>query len=112
MNDLSISVQSRGQAAVVHVAGEVDMHRSPQLRDRLHMLDTKKVTRVVIDLSEVPYMDSSGIATLVEAMQKYKRADTALTLASLQPRVKAVVEIARLDQIFDLAGSVDEALEE
>ena len=66
--------------------------------------------RLVIDLSEVPYMDSSGVATLVEAMQVARRRNQKLILCSPQEKVKAIFEIARLDMVFKIVGSRDEAV--
>ncbi|MHC4429252.1 MAG: STAS domain-containing protein, partial [Planctomycetota bacterium] len=65
--------------------------------------------RLVIDLSGVPYMDSSGVATLVEAMQIARRTGSKLVLAALQEKVRSIFEIARLDMVFSIVNSVDDA---
>jgi len=63
----------------------------------------------VVDLSGVNYMDSSGVATLVEAMQISRRQSTKLVLCSLQDKVRSVFEIARLDRVFEIAPNVEVA---
>jgi len=58
----------------------------------------------------VPYMDSSGVATLVEAMQTARRTGGRLILCSMQAKVRSIFEIARLDTVFTIVASADEGL--
>ena len=95
---------------VVRPLGEVDLASSPQLRARLTELSTGNATRMIMDLSQVSYMDSSGVATLVEAMQQCRRRSATLVLAGLQTRVRSVFEIARLDTVFDIQDDLESAL--
>ena len=94
---------------VVSPVGEVDLASSPALRTRLIEIISETPKKLVLDLSRVPYMDSSGVATLVEALQQSRRQSTVLLLASLQDRVKSVFEIARLDTVFDIRVDVASA---
>ena len=66
---------------------------------------------MVIDLGNVPYMDSSGVATLVEGMQLANRAGAVLVLVGMQERVKSIFEIARLDTVFKIVNELSEAKE-
>ena len=66
--------------------------------------------RLVLDLSQVDYMDSSGVATLVEALQQCRTRQTALVLSGLQARVRSVFEIAKLDSVFTIRTDLDAAL--
>ena len=103
--------QVRDDAVLASVRGEVDLHNSPELRAALLGMLTKSLPKkMVLNLSQVPYMDSSAVAVLVEVLQKLRRAGGRLMLSALQPRVKGLLEIARLDSIFVLAGSDEEAL--
>ncbi len=65
----------------------------------------KQVKKVVIGLRKVSYIDSSGLATFVEMLQKMKRYGGKLVLTELEPVVRSVFEIAKLDKIFSLANS-------
>ena len=94
---------------VVSPVGEVDLASSPALRTRLIEIISETPKKLILDLSRVPYMDSSGVATLVEALQQSRRQSTVLLLASLQDRVKSVFEIARLDTVFDIRADVASA---
>jgi len=64
----------------------------------------------VLNLSQVPYMDSSAIAVMVETLQKLRKFGGKLYLTNLQPRVKGLLEIARLDSIFVITADEAEAL--
>jgi len=66
--------------------------------------------RLIFDLCDVPYMDSSGVATLVEAMQVARRYRGVVVLCGLHERVRSIFEIARLDMVFKIVDSVDDAL--
>jgi anti-sigma B factor antagonist len=100
-----------GDAVVAALRGEIDLHNSPQVRGALlKFLEDNKPAKLVLNLGEVPYMDSSAIAVLVEALQKMRKAGGKVVLTNLQPRVKGLLEIARLDSIFGIAASEEEAL--
>lgn len=65
---------------------------------------------LIVDLSQVTYIDSSGIASLVEAYQIARKQDTALVLAAVSPAALRVMQLARLDRVFTIRDSVDDAL--
>lgn len=100
-----------GDAAIASVRGDIDLHNSPELRSAIFdLLSKSMVKRLILNLSEVPYMDSSAIAVLVEALQKLRPTGGRVMLVKLQPRVKGLLQIARLDSIFVLAESEQHAL--
>ena len=97
-------------AAVVEAAGEIDLNASPDFQQELLALLDRRPTALVVDLSDVPYMDSSGVASLVKVLSRARTADIRLALAALTPRVRSVLEITRLDTVFELHDTVQEAL--
>jgi anti-sigma B factor antagonist len=107
---LEIGIRQEAESVVVTAKGEVTVFSSPALRDSLRKIAESKPPRVILDLAETRYVDSSGVATLVEAMQTLQRYRGKLILAGMNPRVRGVFEIARLDSIFTTAASVEEAL--
>src|SRR4051812_572302 len=111
-SELLTGARSQGDAVLATVRGEIDLHNSPELRGALIDLLTKagQPKRLVLNLAQVPYMDSSAIAVLVEMLQKLRRAGGKLYLTNLQPRVKGLLEIARLDSIFVIAKTDEDAL--
>ena len=66
--------------------------------------------KLVLNLAQVPYMDSSAVAVLVELLQKLRKTGGTVCLTSLQPRVQGLLEIARLNKIFLIAKDDAEAV--
>jgi anti-sigma B factor antagonist len=97
---------------VLEVRGEIDMHSSPRVREAQIKLLKEGARRVVIDLSGVAYMDSSGIATLIEGLQWSRREGRDFRLAGLSPAVRDVFELARLADVFEIFSTRDEALKD
>ena len=116
-SDLVPSARRQGDCVIASVRGEIDLHNSPELRGvLLHTLldespGTPMPKKLVLNLEQVPYMDSSAIAVLVESLRKVQRGGGKIFLTNLQPRVKGLLEIARLNAIFVLAATEDEALQ-
>lgn len=104
------SVQRNPNGAVVVLTGEVDMHRAMDVRECLMGLLDEKIKTLIVDLKEVSFMDSTGLATLVEALQVSRRKKTALKLVAIQPRVQAILEISRLETLFEICDTQEEAL--
>ena len=80
------------------------------MREFLKPKSTKKTPLLLLDFSGVSYIDSSGLATLIEYFQAVQGFKGKLALASLSPRVKNVFEIVRLEQIFSLHPDIPSAL--
>lgn len=95
---------------ILDLQGEVDLHRSVSLRGSLLETLQDKPVQIVVNMQDVEYMDSSGLATLVEALQVSRKNGTQLKLAGLQPRVRSIFEISRLDGIFKIFRDETEAL--
>ena len=104
-------VRRSGDAVIASIVGEIDLHNSPEVRtELLRYVDEGKPNRLVLNLAGVPYMDSSAIAVLVEALQRLRKQGGKIYLTQLQPRVKGLLEIARLDTIFVLTDTEEAAL--
>lgn len=107
---IEIEQTTSGDAVVIQARGDIDITGSPVLRDEIRKAQQTKPAKLVVDLEHVPYMDSSGLATLVEAMKNAKPAGTSLVLCAMHEKVRAIFEIARLDQYFTILPSRDDAL--
>jgi anti-sigma B factor antagonist len=109
--DLVPHARVEGEAVIVSVRGEIDLHNSPELRGvLLEVLAKHSPKKLVLNLGQVPYMDSSAIAVLVEALQRIRKGGGRIFLTDLQPRVKGLLEIARLDTIFIVCKDEADAL--
>jgi anti-sigma B factor antagonist len=95
---------------VLPLEGEIDLHVSPSVTAALNAMIGKKPKQLVVDLSRVTYIDSAGLATFIEGMQKVEAYGGKFALASLQETVRSIFEISRLDQVFQIFPDVDTAL--
>ena len=98
------------QWAVVRVEGEIDVATGPELRRRLIQLVDEGVRHVVLDLSTVPFLDSSALGVFVTGLKRLRIAGGTMRLAACQPPVRAVLKITSLDRVFFLYPSVEAAL--
>jgi anti-sigma B factor antagonist len=100
--------QSRSQ--ILPLKGEIDLHVSPSVTASLNGMIDKKPERLVVDLSDVSYIDSAGLAALIGAMQRVEGYGGKFALAGLQETVRSIFEISRLDQVFQIFSDADAAL--
>src|SRR5438477_12419858 len=95
---------------VVPPKGEIELHVSPTVTAALTEVLDQKPERLVVDLSEVTYIDSAGLAALIQAMQKVEGYGRKFMLSGLQETVRSIFEISRLDQVFQIFPDADAAL--
>ncbi|HUB66882.1 MAG TPA: STAS domain-containing protein [Candidatus Methylacidiphilales bacterium] len=99
---MQISERTEDAVPVVSITGDIDLETSPQLRTFLRAKASQKTPKLLLDFGGVNYIDSSGLATLIEYFQSVQSSGGKLVLAALSPRVKNVFEIVRLEQVFSL----------
>jgi anti-sigma B factor antagonist len=103
------SIREDRGALVVSLAGDVDLESSP--RARTVLLDCVGRNRtVLVDMSAIAYIDSSGVASLVEAFQSARKAGIRFALVAVSDAAMRVLQLARLDRIFSIHASLDDAL--
>ena len=95
---------------VLPLEGEIDLHVSPAVAASLNTMIRKKPKQLVVDLSRVTYIDSAGLAALIQGMQSVEAYGGKFALAGLQETVRSIFEISRLDQVFRIFPDVDAAL--
>ena len=105
-----MNVKDHQEVRILEVSGEIDFHTSRDLREKFQEILDKKCSKLLVNLKKVSYIDSSGLATFVEALQRVKRSGGKLVLVGLVPAVRGVFEIAKLDSIFSLSDSEEKAL--
>jgi anti-sigma B factor antagonist len=109
--DLRVTVDdSAGSHVVVSIGGEVDVSTAPRLRDALMSVVARGYETVVLDLSDVGFIDSSALAVILSAWKQIKAHDGSLAIASPTPRIARIFEITGLTLSFPVCGSVSEAL--
>jgi anti-sigma B factor antagonist len=88
--------------STVHVAGEIDVATSPALKDELYRMLDQGQQRVVVDLAEMSFIDSSGLGVLVGTLKRAREQGGEVVLRSMQPSARKVVEITGLTEIFTI----------
>ncbi len=97
-------------AIVVVVAGALTLRESPEFHGSLIKLCEQSPRNLVIDLTEVTFIDSSGVGTLTDIFRRMKQNDGKLALVGLNKMVRSVFEITRLDKLLPIYKTEEEAL--
>jgi anti-sigma B factor antagonist len=104
-----MDVATQGDRIVLVLAGDIDIHSAPQVRERLVALQGDGSTAVVVDLAGVNFLDSSALGALVAAHRQLHDAGGTLSLAGARPHVRKVFQITRLTEVIPVYESVEEA---
>ena len=107
---MEISSRDLDGGVSVELVGEVDLHNSPAVRSALLDAAGKKSPLILVDLARVDYIDSSGLATLVECLQKMAGYGGRLALVGATKGARDVFSIARLEKVFSFYDSEEEAV--
>ncbi|MDD2715508.1 MAG: STAS domain-containing protein [Candidatus Wallbacteria bacterium] len=100
---MEIILKNLNDKLLIKVQGTVDLYSSPELREEIQsQLKSKSFREIIIDLGEVNYIDSSGIATLVEGLQVSGKLSKKFSLVHLTAKVRDVFSLARLEKVFTI----------
>jgi anti-sigma B factor antagonist len=108
--EFTVQVQDVDGATVVSAAGELDIHTAPELQDALDAPTRTAGRRVIVDLAEVPFVDSTGISVLVVALKHVREAEGSLDVVVTSPRVLKVLALTGLDVVIPVHATREEAL--
>lgn len=108
---MELSTRQVENATVVDVVGDITLYNSPNVRKTLlDLLKTKRVPRVVVNLQQVRYIDSAGVASLVEALKTSRDLKSSFALYGLTKTTREVLELTRLIKVFEVYDTEEEAL--
>jgi anti-sigma B factor antagonist len=108
---VQISTRQAGNAVIVDVVGDIDLYNSPEVRKTLlDVLRNQRASRVLINLTRVKYIDSSGVASLVEGLKISRELQSRLVLFGLSQAAREVLELSRLIKVFEVWANEAEAL--
>lgn len=108
--DLSVSTREQGGRTVVEVGGEIDVYTAPTLRDRLNGLVADGHYDLVVDMSGVEFLDSTGLGVLVGGLKRVRSHDGSLQLVCSDERILKVFRITGLTKVFQIHDTVDAAV--
>lgn len=108
---MKVQVRNADNITILDCSGDVDLYSSTHLREALLEQMQSGVPSILVNMSEVSYIDSSGIATLVEGLQLSRQTKTRFGLFGLRSNARSVLELARLHKVFNIFEDEQEALE-
>jgi anti-sigma B factor antagonist len=101
-------IETRDGGVVVHLAGELDLYNAPEVRAALEEVAGSNPARVVVDLAEVEFVDSTVLGVLIEARRRFEER-AAFLLAAPGHEVRRALEVSGLDRHLRVVESVDDA---
>lgn len=108
--DVSVTSRQSGDRTVIEVKGEIDVYTAPALREEISSLVDAEHTTIVVDLTQVSFMDSTGLGVLVGALKKVRTLGGDLSLVINEEKILKVFRITALTQVFSIHPTLDEAL--
>jgi anti-sigma B factor antagonist len=107
---MEIAEKKERDVAIMVIKGEIDLHVSPSLRTALKAKAQAKTPRLLLDFAAVGYIDSSGLATLIEYYQSARAYQGKLALCALSSSVRSSFDLVRLTEVFSIFPTEAEAL--
>jgi anti-sigma B factor antagonist len=96
---------------VLELHGEIDLQNSPEMRQLMQERAAQRIPALLLDFTGVKYIDSSGLATLIEYYQSSRAFDGRIVVAGLSHRVRSIFELVRFNEVFSICATVPEAMQ-
>ena len=107
---MKVNITDKEGISVCKVDGEIDINTAPDMKKYFESVIKDKKEKIVISLENVSYIDSSGLATLVELLKNFRKYGAVLKLSGLTDKVKSLFEITKLDKLFDISEKEEDAV--
>jgi anti-sigma B factor antagonist len=108
--DLDLETTEQGDVNVLALRGEIDVYTAPLLRQAILDLIEEGKLRVVIDMQQVDFLDSTGLGVLVEGLKRIKTREGTFSIVATQDKILKIFDITGLNRAFPIHASVDDAL--
>lgn len=109
---MKVLEETKNGVVVCKIEGEVNIGSSPDLRKVFDAFIQKNIQKIVLDFSAVSYIDSSGLATLIELLQRLKKINGKFRISNMSEKIKNVFEITKLHKIFETFDTQELALKD
>ena len=106
---MAVKMIPKTGATVCAIEGEIDINTSPEIKKAFDKIISKKEPKIIINFTAVTYVDSSGLATIVEILKNMRSYNGKLVLSNLSPKVKGLFEITKLDKLFTIVADEKDA---
>ena len=108
---MEIEIRERGDVVIMDISGEVDLYNAPDIKNKITTLIDGGKRNILINLTNVSYIDSSGIGVLISSLSRLKKVGGALKIMGVHGSVKKVFELTKLDKFFEIYQDEEEAIE-
>lgn len=108
---MELKIRKSKDVYIVDISGEMDLYNSHKLKELIAKMLERQVRRVVLNLEDVGYIDSSGIGALIYICSTVKKNNTKLYITNVHGSVKKVIELTKLMGFFPITNSLEEALQ-
>jgi anti-sigma B factor antagonist len=108
--DLTLEYREEGDRTVLDVGGEIDVYTAPKLRERLVELVSEGHYKIIVDMTKVEFLDSTGLGVLVGGLKRVRSHDGQLALVCNQERIYKIFRITGLTKVFPIHETVDAAV--
>ncbi|MFJ5698475.1 STAS domain-containing protein [Arthrobacter sp. NPDC093139] len=106
---MELSYEVKDSYAEIRASGRLNMVSAPKLRDFVAGVVASGSSRIVVNLGETPFMDSSGLGALIGCLKVARQAGGDLRIAAVQPQVKMVLELTSMDRVLTSYATAEEA---
>jgi anti-sigma B factor antagonist len=111
LRELAISTKEAGPAAaVISLAGEVDLYTCPEFKAELLRVISDGATLVAVDLTETTFIDSTALGVLLRGVERLRQKGGRLTVVCVDPNMTKIFEVTGLNRVFSIYGTREEAL--
>lgn len=107
---MPMKTETKNGLIVCYIEGEIDINTSPAVKKSFDKLIGSKTPKIIVNLSKVTYVDSSGLATLVEILKNMRSYGGRLRLSDMSSKIKSLFEITKLEKLFDIVVDEKEAI--
>jgi len=107
---MNIRTDIKNGLTVCYIDGEIDINSSPDIKKAFDKFTSKKTPKIIINLAKVAYVDSSGLATLVEILKNMRSYGGKMRLVSMSSKINSLFEITKLNKLFEIIESEEEAI--
>lgn len=107
---MALKTEDKNGIVVCYLEGEIDISTAPDIKKCFEKLLSKKAPKIVINFSKITYVDSSGLATLVEILKGMRTYGGKMRLCNLSSKIKSLFEITKLDKLFDMRPDESQAV--
>ncbi|MEW6170868.1 MAG: STAS domain-containing protein [Candidatus Omnitrophota bacterium] len=107
---MKIAQENKNDVVICKIDGEINISTSPELRKFFDNLVQNKTKKIILDFTSLSYIDSSGLATLIELLQRIKKIDGKFYICNMSDKIKNIFEITKLHKLFEVFENQELAL--